>query len=115
MFSHSHRLKGLNSRIGISTHGQRPIYAVRRFALDYNQDGWGSIQLKSHLGGGAYGDVFHGVDGSKGNVTVKIIRNVDSAMEEYRKKRVQRGSPFRAHRSRGELSKMEPDHMGHPV
>ena len=54
--------------------------------LDYNQDGWGSIQLKSHLGGGAYGDVFHGVDGSKGNVTVKIIRNVDSAMEEYRVK-----------------------------
>ncbi len=39
--------------------------------LDYNQDGWGSIQLKSHLGGGAYGDVFHGVDGSKGNVSSK--------------------------------------------
>jgi len=54
--------------------------------LDYNQDGWGTIELKSHLGGGAYGDVFHGVDGSKGDVTVKIIRNVDSDMEEYRVK-----------------------------
>ncbi len=54
--------------------------------LDYNQDGWGSIHLKTVMGSGAYGDVFHGVDDSKGSVTVKIIRNVDSAMEEYRVK-----------------------------
>jgi serine/threonine protein kinase len=54
--------------------------------LDYNQDGWGSIQLKKHVGAGGYGDVFHGVDASKGDVAVKIIRNVDSAIEEYRVK-----------------------------
>ena len=91
-----------------------PFMPYEGLLLDYNQDGWGSIQLKSHLGGGAYGDVFHGVDGSKGNVTVKIIRNVDSAMRNTGKNECN-GSPFRAHRSRGELSKMEPDHMGHPV
>jgi serine/threonine protein kinase len=55
--------------------------------LDYDQDGWGSICLESHLGGGGYGDVFHGVEeGSGREVTVKIIRNVDSGLEEYRVK-----------------------------
>ena len=55
--------------------------------IDYNQDGWGSICLESHLGGGAYGDVFYGVEESTGReVTVKIIRNVDSGLEEYRVK-----------------------------
>jgi serine/threonine protein kinase len=55
--------------------------------LDYNQDGWGTIKLQTHLGGGAYGDVFHGVEEGTGkDVTVKIIRNVNSDMEEYRVK-----------------------------
>lgn len=55
--------------------------------IDYNEDGWGQITLDTHLGGGAYGDVFKGVEvGSSREVTVKIIRNVDSDIEEYRVK-----------------------------
>ena len=55
--------------------------------IDYNQDDWGQITLDSHLGGGAYGDVFYGVEVSSGReVTVKVIRNVESDLEEYRVK-----------------------------
>jgi serine/threonine protein kinase len=55
--------------------------------LDYNQDGWNSICIETHLGGGAYGDVFYGVEADSGReVTVKIIRNVDGGLEEYRVK-----------------------------
>ena len=55
--------------------------------IDYNQDGWGQILCDTHLGGGAYGDVFKGIEvGSSREVTVKIIRNVDSEIEEYRVK-----------------------------
>ena len=55
--------------------------------IDYNQDGWGQIAFDTHLGGGAYGDVFKGIEvGSSREVTVKVIRNVDSDIEEYRVK-----------------------------
>ena len=55
--------------------------------IDYNQDDWGQITLDTHLGGGAYGDVFYGVEVSSGReVTVKWIRNVESDLEEYRVK-----------------------------
>ena len=55
--------------------------------IDYNQDDWGQITLEDHLGGGAYGDVFRGVEvGSGREITVKIIRNVESDLEEYRVK-----------------------------
>jgi serine/threonine protein kinase len=53
--------------------------------LDYDKDGWGSICMETHLGGGGYGQVFHGVESGSGReVTVKIIRNVDSGLQEYR-------------------------------
>ncbi len=55
--------------------------------IDFNESGWGQITLDTHLGGGAYGDVFKGLEvGSSREVTVKIIRNVESDIEEYRVK-----------------------------